>query len=183
MDAVKPLACRALCRLIATIVAGTAALLAGHVLAAEQLEYAVKAAYLVKFPFYVDWPAAAFAQPNAPLVLCVAGEDPFGPLLDEAANGQQVEGHPLVLRRVKTLSRDSGCHIAYVGADVRGDAAHGSGILTVSDARPGGGIIQFVVRDNRVRFSVDDEAAAQNGIAISSKLLNVAVAVKPRAPR
>ena len=40
--------------------------------------------------------------------------------------------------------------------------------------------MNFVVSDNRVRFIVDDEAAAEGGLAISSKLLNVALSVKPR---
>src|SRR6185295_16921977 len=57
---------------------------------AAEPEYAVKAAYLVKFPFFVEWPASAFASPTAPLVLCVIGDDPFGSLLDEAAGGQEM---------------------------------------------------------------------------------------------
>jgi len=152
----------------------------GGALAAEPLEYAVKAAYLVKFPFYVEWPPAAFAGPAAPLVLCVVGDDPFGSLLDEAAAGQQVQGHPLLLRRVKSLARDSGCHMAYVGPDTRADPPRGSSVLLVTDGQPNAGIIHFVLKDNRVRFTVDDEAAAQGGLAISSKLLNVALSVKPR---
>jgi hypothetical protein len=158
------------------------ALVAGT-LAAEPLEYAVKAAYLVKFPFYVEWPASAFANPGAPLVLCVIGEDPFGSLLDEAAAGQQVQGRSLVLRRLKTAPRDASCHVAYLGADVRPDVLRGSGMLVITDARAEGGMIHFVVKDNRVRFTVDDEAAAQGGLTISSKLLNVALAVKARGAR
>ncbi|HEX6707323.1 MAG TPA: YfiR family protein [Albitalea sp.] len=149
--------------------------------AAEPLEYAVKAAYLVKFPFYVDWPPSAFSAAAAPLNLCVIGDDPFGSLLDDAAAGQQVQGHPLAVRRMKTASRDAGCHIAFLGNDVRADALRGSGALVVTDAlATGSGVINFVVKDNRVRFTVDDELAAQNGLAISSKLLNVALSVKPR---
>jgi len=155
--------------------------------AAEPLEYAVKAAYIVKFPFYVEWPPSAFSGPNAPLALCVVGEDPFGRLLDEAAAGQEVQGHPLVVRRMKSLGGDSNCHVVYLGADVRADArvaaARSSSALVVTDAPNNGGMINFVVRDNRVRFTVDDEAAAQSGLSISSKLLNVALAVKSRKTR
>ena len=149
--------------------------------AAQPLEYAVKAAYLVKFPNYVEWPAPVFATPTAPLVLCVVGEDPFGSVLDEAATGQQVQGHPLVVRRLKAPARDSGCHVAYVAGDRRAETLRGAaGTLVVTDGAATAGIIHFVVRDNRVRFTVDDEAAAQSGLVISSKLLNVALSVKPR---
>lgn len=151
--------------------------------AAEPLEYAVKAAYLVKFPFYVEWPPAAFVSASAPLMLCVVGEDPFGSLLDEAVAGQQVQGHPLVLRRLKSIGREQGCHVAYVGADTKLGALRGSGALVVTDGPTAGGVISFVLKDKRVRFTVDDEAAAQNGLAISSKLLSVALAVKPRGVR
>ncbi|HUG24028.1 YfiR family protein [Piscinibacter sp.] len=147
----------------------------------QPLEYAVKAAYLVKFPSYVEWPDSAFPTADSPIALCVVGPDPFGRLLDEASAGQQVHGHPLVVRRMKTITRDSGCHIAFVAADSSADKLAGSGVLVVSDTPAGGGIISFVVQDNRVRFTVDDEAAAQSGLGISSKLLSVALSVRPRA--
>lgn len=148
---------------------------------AESLELAVKAAYLVKFPSYVVWPRQAFTTPQSPVVLCVVGPDPFGQLLDDAAAGQKVEGRPLELRRVSVVGPDSNCHLAYFGVpDPVVEALRGSGILVVTDGPLHGGIVHFVVSDNRVRFTVDDEAAALAGLAVSSKLLNVALAVKPR---
>jgi len=150
----------------------------------DPLEYSLKAAYLAKFPFYVEWPPLAFASPTSPIVLCVVGEDPFGPLLDEAVNGQQSQGRALVVRRIRTLSRDAGCHLAYVGGDsARVEVLKGSPVLVVTDTQGGNGMINFVLRDNRVRFTVDDDLAAQHGLGISSKLLNVAMAVKTRGPR
>jgi len=157
---------------------------------AEPLEYAVKAAYLSKFGFYVEWPAGAFGAATGPFTVCVVGEDPFGATLDETAVGQQVGGRPLVVKRLKTVSRESGCHIAYVGSEARpgavAESLRGSPTLVVTDARnptASGGAIQFVLKDNRVRFTVDDEAAAQSGLNLSSKLLSLALAVKPRAAR
>ena len=159
---------------------------------ADSLEYTVKAAYLTKFGIYVEWPGTAFASPTAPLNLCVIGEDPFGAVLDTAAGTQRVDNHPIAVRRVKTVTRDTGCHVLYVAASEAPrlaqiiESVRGSGVLTVSDARGGTNAapaISFVVKDNRVRFNVDEEAAAQNGLAISSKLLGLALNVKPRADR
>ncbi|WP_280156191.1 YfiR family protein [Piscinibacter sp. XHJ-5] len=179
MEPVKPTVWRAT---IAVVLAAAGAVVSAA--PAEPLEYAVKAAYLVKFPFYVEWPPAAFSSPTAPLNVCVVGDDPFGNLLDEAAAGQQVQGRPLALKRMKTFARDAGCHVVYVGADMKADVLRGSGALIVTDAFPSGsGVIHFVIKDNRVRFTVDDEAASQAGLAISSKLLSVALAVKPRAQK
>lgn len=153
--------------------------------AAEQLEYAVKAAYLAKFPFYVEWPRASFTSPASPVNLCVVGEDPFGAMLDEAAAGQQVQGRPISIKRMKVVTKESGCHVAYLGRDAKMDNLRGVPVLVVTDSPDGGGegAVTFVLKDNRVRFTVDDEWAAQSGLAISSKLLAVAVAVKPRGAR
>src|SRR5260221_4758572 len=48
----------------------------------SSLEYAIKGAYLFKFGDFVEWPEAVFAQPNAPFVIGILGEYPFGPNLD-----------------------------------------------------------------------------------------------------
>jgi hypothetical protein len=170
---------------------GVAALLLGLTApagAAEPAEFAVKAAFLSKFGFYVEWPPAALG--NGPLVLCVVGEDPFGNYLDEAVAGQQVGGRAIVIKRLKSAARESGCHIAYVGSESRpgavSEALRGSPTLVVTDSQSSsaaGGAIHFVLRDNRVRFTIDDDAAAQSGLGVSSKLLSLALAVKPRGSR
>jgi hypothetical protein len=152
----------------------------------ESLENAVKAAYLSKFGLYVEWPNAAFGSPSSALNLCIAGEDPFGTVLDTAVADQPVGGRPIAVRRLKTVGRDSGCHILYIGgADTPRtrqtiDAVRGNPVLTVSDARGAetGATINFVIKDNRVRFEIDEEVAAQNGLSISSKLLSLALNVK-----
>lgn len=151
----------------------------------SSLEYAVKAAYLYKFGLYVDWPPSAFSSPDSALNLCIVGEDPFGTTLDEAVRNQVINGRPITIRRMKAGAPVTGCHIMYVGTgailptgqDPR--ALRGKGLLTVSDM-PGIGIITFVIKDNRVRFDIDEDAAAQSGIGISSKLLDLALNVKPR---
>lgn len=154
---------------------------------ADSLEYAVKATYLYKFAGYVDWPATAFASPNSPLTVCVAGDDPFGATLDTAARGQRIADRQVVVRRLKNIERDSGCQILFVGgAEAQRAqmlaAVRGSQVLTVTDSpEPGGavGIINFVIRDNRVRFNIDEEGAAQSGLSISSKLLKLALNLRP----
>ena len=172
------------------VVALGVVLLPGKASAAdESVEYAVKAAFLYKFGSFVEWPATAFASPTSPFQLCVVGEDPFGAALDKAVSGQQIARRPVEVRRLKTVKPDSGCHIAYLAASETQrlaqiiEALRGSSVLTVSDGRSPGvatGIINFVIKDDRVRFDIDDEAAAQNRLALSSKLLSVALSVKPR---
>lgn len=167
-------------------------LLPGPALAAEgdSLEYAVKATYLYKFASYVDWPAKAFSAADSPLTLCIAGDDPFGASLDSAVRDQRIAGRPVVVRRLKSVGRDADCQILFVGgADPQRAqflaAVRGSAVLTVTDRHESGasaGMIDFVMRDNRVRFDIDEGAATRSGLGISSKLLKLALNLRPLGP-
>lgn len=157
--------------------------LAGSARAAPlPLEYAVKASYLYKFAPFVQWPPAAFETPGTPLTICVAGQDPFGPALAEAVRGQRVNGRPIVVRRIEAVRPDLACQILFISGGDTKDAlqavAH-EPVLTVTDRNRGGagGMIQFVMVSGRVRFMIDLAAAQNSGIAISSKLLGLAVSV------
>jgi hypothetical protein len=150
------------------------------------LELAVKAAYLYKLGSFVTWPSDP-ARLAAPLAICVQGTDPFGPLLDRAAAGQSVAGRPVVVRRVARLEPDSGCAIAYVaGSAVQSQAqalaaVERAPVLTVTDAArgPTRGIVHLLLDAGKVRFAIDAAKADEAGLAISSKLLALAVVVRP----
>lgn len=151
---------------------------------------AVEATYLVKFAPFVEWPAGAFPFPTSPLNLCVLGDDPVTRLVDIAARGERVAGHPIATRHLRSLAGTAQCHILYIApAETENspdmlDRLRGAALLTVT-AEPGdgrsAGIINFVIRDNRVRFAIDERLAAAGGLTISSKLLSLAVRVRPRA--
>lgn len=82
--------------------------------AADSIEYRVKAAYLLNFARYVEWPPAAFASDSDPLTVCVAGNDPFGAVLDHTFEGHLVGGRAVVGRRIAGISSASGCHILFI---------------------------------------------------------------------
>ncbi len=170
-------------------IAAWLALLAGMHAACAQgasLEYAVKATYLHKFAPFVEWPDPAAEFPGGNFTVCVVGDDPLGSVLDRAVNGQDVAGHPIVVRRLASVSGNPGCAVMYVtGSDIQSAAValaavHGLPELTVTDGATdpaAKGIINFVIQDDRVRFDIDLSAAAAAGLTISSKLLSLAVHV------
>ncbi|HJU06931.1 MAG TPA: YfiR family protein [Rhodanobacteraceae bacterium] len=151
------------------------------------LEYAVKATYLYKLAPFIDWPPGAFASVDAPFPICVVGDDPFDGFLAHAVTGRTFGTHPFVVRRLDALTGDSDCRIAYIGrlhsqtiAQALA-AVQGKPVLTVTDSdilADNGSIMQFVIEGGRVRFDVDNAAAARNHLSISSKLLNLAAVVK-----
>jgi len=158
--------------------------------AAASLEYPVKANYLVKFAAFVDWPSDAFASASSPITVCVLGEDPFGPDLDRAAAAEVVGGRHLLVRRLSRIDSRSGCQLVYLGKSRTESVSEalaalaGAPVLTVTDEARGGdrGVIHFAITGNRVRFHIDDQSAARAHLSISSRLLSLALSVRPRRP-
>jgi hypothetical protein len=156
--------------------------LAVNALAAEpKLEYEVKAAFLLNFTRFIEWPASAFESANSPFAICVMGDDPFGNTLDQVVEGESVGGHRLVAQRIDRAPAPKECQVLFVrktGKDVAAILADiGPGVLTVSD-QDGflreGGMIAFVIEDRHVRFDINLRAAVRASLTMSSRLLNVA---------
>jgi YfiR/HmsC-like len=176
----------------ATIAATFAVLcFASRANADPSLEYAVKAAYLYKLAAFVEWPPSRFDSPNSPLHICIIGEDPFKAVLDQAVAGVAIAGRPVQVARYDAAQPNMGCHIAYVAggtAQSRADALkalRGDAVLTVTDrgrgpADPGAdqGIVSFVLKDNRVRFDIDQRQAVDDHLSLSGKLLSLALDVR-----
>jgi hypothetical protein len=169
------------------VLALAAAAFAGPLAAqSSAIEYTIKAAYLFKFTPFIEWPTSAFPAPSSPFYVCVLGGDPFGASLDQAWSGRQVDGHPVKVRRIQALDGNGECHILYIGASRAQAAAaalskvRGTPVLTVTEQSSGvpGGVVQFVVKDGHVRFTIDADAAAANRMVISAKLLSLAASVK-----
>ncbi|BAI98443.1 MULTISPECIES: YfiR family protein [Sphingobium] len=147
------------------------------------LERAIQANFLFKFAPFVEWPPAAFSGTERNFVICVVGEDPFGAMLNDVVRGQKMVGRPVVVRRTGGEAGPA-CHILFAGRSADPGYAPfattgGQPVLTVADkgAGPSGAMIEFVRRNGRVRFQIDDKAARANGLKISSKLLGLAIAV------
>lgn len=143
----------------------------------------VEAAYLYNFGKFVRWPGAAS---QGPLTLCVAGRPAVSGTLSQLATGDQIDGRPLEVRAVERAEQARGCSVLFVSAS---EGAHlgawlaatgGQPVLTVGDGQDflaRGGVIQFEMDGNHVRFAVNLNAARKNGLQLSSELLKVAVNV------
>jgi hypothetical protein len=147
-------------------------------------EYRIKAAFLVNFASFVEWPATAFASADAPLVFGIFGRDPLNGALDQIANGKTINGRPLLIRRVSSPSELRSCHVVFFPATKAGGypeialALAGPSILTVGEMSgfaERGGMINFVIEEGYVRFEVNPSAAARGHLKLSSKLLQLAI--------
>lgn len=149
-------------------------------------EHQVKAAFLVNFPKYVDWPAEAFAETNSPIVIAVLGETKVTGELQKIITDRTVNGREVVLQRLAPGEVPRTCHILFIAAaeQKRSSNLLGSlkgGVLTVGesdDFLEGGGIINLARRDQKIALEVNLAATDRAGLKISSKLLSVASVVK-----
>jgi hypothetical protein len=153
-------------------------------------DYRVKAAFLYNFGKFVEWPAAAFASTNAPLVIGVLGGDPFHGDCERIVANKTINGHPVIVRQISHpgaagqapgYSDLKSCHILFINASESDnlpdilDALKGASVLTVTDDldhfAASGVIINFVIENGSVHFEINDDAARRAGMKISSKLL------------
>lgn len=160
-------------------------LAASGVWSGEFDEYAVKAAYLYNFAKFVEWPPEAFAQADAPLLICIAGSNPFGGALDTLA-GKLVDSHPVTVRYLPAASGLEQCHIVFIGRAEQGRSKALLAklaqlpVLTVgdnSDFIEAGGMIGLIEAEQRIRFNINLTAARQANLKLSSQLLKLATVV------
>lgn len=146
-------------------------------------EYQVKAVFLYNFTRFVDWPVTSFESGNSPFIIGILGNDPFGTYIDETVNGENAAGHPILIRRYKTVKDIDHCHILFINSTdaelIKPMLAElkEKKVLTVSDANSFaslGGIIGFYMENNKIRMQINAGAAKAASLNISSKLLGVA---------
>jgi hypothetical protein len=148
-------------------------------------EYQVKAAFLLNFTKFVEWPKVSFATSDSPISICILGEDPFGRILDQVVEGETVDDRKLSIRRIRQAPSPGTCHVLFVENNKK-DVAQiltdvEPGVLTVGEGEEflrEGGIIAFVIDNRRVRFDIKQSAAAKAELKLNARLLSVARAVE-----
>jgi YfiR/HmsC-like len=149
-------------------------------------EYQVKAAFLVNFARFVEWPPQSFGAANDPLVFGVYGNDLFGAALDQAVSGKMIGGRLAVIRRTSEVGALRSCHVVFLPASEinhfreLSNSLGNLSVLLVGETEgfaEGGGVINFILENERVRFEISPSAAARVHLKISSKLLQLAVIV------
>src|SRR6185437_5808520 len=149
-------------------------------------EYQIKAAFVYNFVKFVEWPPEAFASTNSPLVIGVLGKNVFGDNLEQAIQNKVINNHPLQLKVFPSVAEAGGCQVLFISASEKKHyseilkVVRDKSILTVSESESvdfidDGGIINFVIVDNHVRFQINNARARKVGLKMSSDLLNLAV--------
>ena len=160
-------------------------LAAAAVRAQESLEYSVKAAFLLNFARFIEWPDTAFADARAPINICIFIDNPFGDTLDKMVQGEVASGRPLAVRDVKAPAELAACHIVFVPSSSDGRAApvfrhSGAPAVVIGESSrflARGGAVNLFIEEGRVRFNVNLGPLEQRGIRVSARMLQLATRV------
>ncbi|MDX2479452.1 MAG: YfiR family protein [Desulfuromusa sp.] len=148
-------------------------------------EHKVKAAYLYNFAKFIHWPDSAFYDTEAPLVIGVLGTNYFNGALQPLAT-KKVRNRVIEIKYFKTLAEVQNCQILYIS---KSEEKNLQTILKELSIRPiltvgeiknfvgFGGIIQFITKRDRLRFSINLNIAKNNEIQIEAQLLSLAAEV------
>ena len=143
----------------------------------------VKAVFLINFLSFAEWPPAKLGPPPARITIAVLGDPSFAAVVERAAAGRAVNGHPVAVQAVETPDEAAAAHLVFIAssharrlpAALR--ALAGSTVLTVGDTdgfAQDGVAINLYTFDNRVRIEVNSTAAARAGVRLSASLMRLA---------
>lgn len=169
--------------------AGLLAALLSAPVAAED-EETVKIGYFYNFTKFVDWPPSAEAAPDAPLTLCVLGDD----IVKNATailEGKSARQRPVLVADAKRVLGFKSCRAILIDASEgwRIDALlqdlKDRPVLTVSDAdsfAERGGMIELLREGDKVRFEINLDAIQRAGLKLGSQVAKLAVRTYGKAP-
>ncbi len=159
-------------------------LCAPSVPAQQPSEHQVKAAFLYNFANFVQWPTGALTDTTT-LTIGILGNDPFGNAFAPFEK-RKIKGHSLRIVRSTRLQELPICQVLFISTS---EEKHFEQIfqhlkerpvLTVSET-PGfaqlGGMINFVLQDNKVRFEINLVRTREANLKLSSKLLKLALVI------
>lgn len=144
---------------------------------AVPLEYKVKAGLIYNILKFVELPEN---KETSNINICVIGNNPFGDLLDKL-NNKSIKGRKIVI--IEKYDRTAKCSVAYISSSeekkVGGiiNELKASSVLTISDIdnfAKVGGMVEFDDASGNVVMYFNNSEAKRQGIAISSKLLQIA---------
>ncbi|HXI82642.1 MAG TPA: YfiR family protein [Verrucomicrobiae bacterium] len=155
-------------------------------------EYDLKAAFLFNFTHFVEWPPEAFTDNDAPIVIGILGDDPFGPVLDRIIEGETIRNRKLVIKRSRRIQDLKACHVLFISKSEKGrigqilTSLDGTSVFTIGEVEGfarRGGITNLFLQGNKVRFEINVEAAKRKGLKVNAQLLALGTVVGPQTAK
>ncbi|HMJ70415.1 MAG TPA: YfiR family protein [Cyclobacteriaceae bacterium] len=147
-------------------------------------ELQIKAVFIYNFTQFIEWPAETFESPQDPFIIGVLGENVFGRFLEEAVADERYQSRPIVVKYFATPKDVGNCQILYVGSLPKPGKVTGEHpVLTIGerqDFMEQNGLLRFYKEGKKIRIEINNQAASDAGLTISSKLLQLATVYQPK---
>ncbi len=159
----------------------TGILHAGSHAASADEEYRIKAAFLLNFARFIEWPSRHVPREQAPFVFGFIGRETDGAWM-KSLETQHIHGHPAIVKHFHNIEEIGFCHVLFIDRSMDKllekiiEAIGSKPIVCVGDSRNfalRGGMINFIKINDRLRFEMNLNAAHRSGLKISSRLLKL----------
>lgn len=153
----------------------------------QEQEYTVKAAFILKFTNFVNWPDKLSGVEK--FTMCFTGRHKFSDQILTTLSTQRVKNRNIrILKNVKDENlignNPNGCNLIFIGRTDKDTLRNtlqtisGKPILTVGDRKDfaslGGMIELFVNKSNSINFKINKKSADLSQLSMNSKLLELA---------
>ncbi len=181
--------------MVLLIISGLSMIFIGNAVSSEYKsipEYLIKAGYLYKFFFFVQWPddKQSLMEPDNKIIIGILGDNPFGD------HFKQIEGQIIKSMNKKITIKRFGpykdgiklkqCRVLFICSSEKDNfkkilsSINGTSILTVADIKgflESGGMVNLVIIKGKIRWELNMTAIEQSGLKINSSLIQSAVRV------
>ena len=173
-------------RRVRALLAGLAAaliLLPAHAQEGLRDERAVRAAYVFNLIKYVEWPSQ-----GRELTIALIGDAETGGVMASMLDGRTSNGKNIHVVLSPSDEALENCGVLYIAASRPEDIRYalermkGRSVLTVGETDGfvrGGGMVALINTGDHIRIEVNLDAVQRAGIRISSRVLNLAIIVRP----
>ncbi len=144
-----------------------------------------KSVFTLNFIRYIGWPDDA---KQGDFVIGVLKNTKIADWLTKQSGGKKFGYQNVVIKNFKSVDEVTDCQVLYVSSGVNFSrqsekllSAIGKSSLLITEAEGAtkrGSVINFVVRDEKLKFEIHNSNAQSLGLTISSKLLNMTAAIK-----
>ena len=143
-------------------------------------EFRLKAVFLYNFIAYTEWP-----DHHITINLCIYGDNSFENEID-ALNERSVNAQQIKIHHKTDIESLLDCQVIFISSSAINDVKSilnyldSKPILTIADSKDAvqhGVVLNMSVVNNKILFEANQQAALQNGLTLSARLLRLATKV------
>lgn len=147
----------------------------------NQKEYLIYASLMNHFAVNTQWPAA---KRSGSFVMGVIGASPIEAELKKLAASKKIAGRSIVVKRFKSSTDLSGCHLVFVPksknallTQVANKAKAMNALVVTEGSSKKDFVFNFVKKDGKPRFEYNKSRAAAHGLVVSPNLVKLSIPV------